>query len=536
MARAGNGQVSLDKAENLIRHLDEAPTGVKQPLARPAWDFILRNPMLAEYTSEAALKAAAANTNVIDPATFEAEARRRIRMAFDSPLPVLEDAPAVIDYEAGKVRQEVEKQIHESKRQRSNAVVWGSFWLWNYPGTFREFWETWQATNPVAAEAFMFALAAHVGEDRGANLKQVAEKGSIGLDTLKMLYIWVHAVVREEEDIRHEAGRVYSVGQRDHAQRLRDSLIPAISHAKSERAYEVLSELRQRTSGHRTKYLRHTQFMMREEQYAKKPISQTEYAEFERSFATKVSEYIEFAMAVESDLLTVKNQVETGEFSLRRFFNSLNFNRIKTNNDGLALEEDFQALLGSELNHAAAGRYVVTLEPILPEGTRRDVLCQTGPLRATVELKMSLRWTLADYIEALEKQLQGQYMMAPNSKIGFFVVVLQRQRTWEGPDGKPIGFNELLSILKSKAREKEIADSSVYLRVIGIDATPKEDFRAVRRAGITTGGTAAPKYADGEGNTWNGRGRRPQWLNHALASGKNLHDLLVPNCESETTN
>ena len=221
--------------------------------------------------------------------------------------------------------------------------------------------------------------------------------------------------------------------------------------------------------------------MMREEQYAKNPIPQTEYAEFERSFAPKVSEYIEFAMAVESDLLAVKSQIETGDFSLRRFFNSLNFNRIKTNNDGLALEEDFQALLGSELNHIANSRYVVTLEPILPEMTRRDVLCQIGSLRATIELKMSVRWTLADYVEALEKQLQGQYMMAPNSKIGFFVLVLQKPRKWV-TGKKTIGFDELLRILQKKAREKEIEDSSVYLRVIGIDATSKESFRAARQS------------------------------------------------------
>ena len=82
----------------------------------------------------------------------------------------------------------------------------------------------------------------------------------------------------------------------------------------------------------------------------------------------------------------------------------------------------------------------------------------------------------------LEKQLQGQYMKAPNSKIGFFVVVLQKQRKWDGPDGKSIGFDELLAILRDRARKKEIADNSVYLRVIGIDATPKEDFRAAKSA------------------------------------------------------
>ncbi|WP_159099413.1 hypothetical protein [Parazoarcus communis] len=481
LARAGNGQLSLDKAETLIRHLDESPIGVQQSLARPAWDYILRNPMLSKYTSEAALKVAAATNDVIDQATFETEAYRRVVSAFDDQSRVLDANGAVVDSETHKELQESEKQSRELKQRRSNAVVWGSFWLWNYPGTFSEFWDAWRAKNPMAAEAFMFALAAHVGEDREANLKQVAEKGSVGLDTLKMLYVWVHSVVREEDDIQHEAGRVYSIGQREHAERLRNSIIPAISHAKSERAYEVLSELRQNASGYRAKYLRHIQFMMREEQYAKNPIPQTEYAEFERSFAPKVSEYIEFAMAVESDLLAVKSQIETGDFSLRRFFNSLNFNRIKTNNDGLALEEDFQALLGSELNHIANSRYVVTLEPILPEMTRRDVLCQIGSLRATIELKMSVRWTLADYVEALEKQLQGQYMMAPNSKIGFFVLVLQKPRKWV-TGKKTIGFDELLRILQKKAREKEIEDSSVYLRVIGIDATSKESFRAARQS------------------------------------------------------
>jgi hypothetical protein len=531
LANASKGQVSLDKAESLIRHLDEAPNDVQQSLARSAWDFVLGNPQLAEYTTEAALKVATADTGVIKRTTFEMEAWRRIGSAFDEGIPSLGDTPNVLDVEAQKARLELEKRVHELKRNCSNAVVWGSFWLWTYPDTFSQRWESWRAGNPRAAEGFMFALAAHLGEDRGARLHQVAKNGSAGLNTLKVLYEWVRSVVKEEDDIKREDGRVYSPDERDHAQRLRDALVPAISHAKSELAYEILDELRQRATGPRAKYLRYVQFMMREEQYAKKPIAQTDYLEFERSFAPRVSEYMEFAMAVETDLLTVKSQFETGDFSLRRFFNSLNFNRIKTDNDGLALEEDFQALLGSELNHVAGNRYVVTLEPILPEGTRRDVLCQTGSLRATVELKMSLRWTLADYIEALEKQLQGQYMLAPNSKIGFFVVLLQKQRTWNGPDGKPIGFDELLSILKSKAREKEIADSSIFLRVIGIDATHKENFRSTR--GITNAASAAtsPRFADDKGNTWIGRGPRPKWVKDALASGKSLNDLLAPKPE-----
>lgn len=39
---------------------------------------------------------------------------------------------------------------------------------------------------------------------------------------------------------------------------------------------------------------------------------------------------------------------------------------------------------------------------------------------------------------------------------------------------------------------------------------------------------AVAKYADGAGNTWGGRGKRPDWLRQALAQGKALEDFLAP--------
>jgi DNA-binding protein H-NS len=37
----------------------------------------------------------------------------------------------------------------------------------------------------------------------------------------------------------------------------------------------------------------------------------------------------------------------------------------------------------------------------------------------------------------------------------------------------------------------------------------------------------AVKYSDGNGNTWVGRGPRPQWVKDALAAGKQLSDFAV---------
>ncbi|ONB94511.1 hypothetical protein [Burkholderia pseudomallei] len=478
---AGVGPVSADKAELLMRQLDDAPDGVKRGLARTVWDFIMKNPQVLEYTSESALKVAASEAGAIDRATFEAEAQSRMLAAYGEKLPVLDEAPPATDEATAKARQVLEAKGNEMRRQRSNAVVWGAFWLSHYPATFGQAWESWQAGDCRAAEEFMFDLAAHLGEDRHGRLNQLAASGSDGLNALMKLYEWVRSVVSEDEDQSHDDGQVYAVNARDHAQSLRNALIPAVAHARSEEAYSILELLRLKAPRHRAKYLRHVQFTLREEQAARMPVQQAHYAKFEADFAPPVSEHQSFAMAVHNDLLAIKSQIENGEFSLRRFFNGVNFKHIKSDSEGLALEEDFQMLLGSELNHACANRYTVSLEPILPNSTRRDVLCQVASYRATVELKMSERWTLNDYLESLEEQLKGQYMQAPNSKIGFFVVVLQRaNRRWDGPGGKRIGFQDVLDILQQKARDLAIKDPTLYLRVIGIDATPRENFRIAK--------------------------------------------------------
>lgn len=39
--------------------------------------------------------------------------------------------------------------------------------------------------------------------------------------------------------------------------------------------------------------------------------------------------------------------------------------------------------------------------------------------------------------------------------------------------------------------------------------------------------TTTTLYRDANGNTWGGRGRRPTWLNEALARGKTLEDFQL---------
>ena len=48
-----------------------------------------------------------------------------------------------------------------------------------------------------------------------------------------------------------------------------------------------------------------------------------------------------------------------------------------------------------------------------------------------------------------------------------------------------------------------------------------------RKPGKAKKTSAAVKFRDEAGNTWVGRGKRPQWLRDALAGGKQLADFAV---------
>jgi DNA-binding protein H-NS len=55
--------------------------------------------------------------------------------------------------------------------------------------------------------------------------------------------------------------------------------------------------------------------------------------------------------------------------------------------------------------------------------------------------------------------------------------------------------------------------------------TSGKTTRASRRG--LKGSRVPPKYRDGHGNTWAGRGNQPRWLVAALKSGKKLEDFAI---------
>lgn len=56
-------------------------------------------------------------------------------------------------------------------------------------------------------------------------------------------------------------------------------------------------------------------------------------------------------------------------------------------------------------------------------------------------------------------------------------------------------------------------------------AERKPGAKAATKTRKTKG--SPPKYHDGQGNTWTGRGRQPRWFASAIADGKTAEDMLI---------
>lgn len=93
-------------------------------------------------------------------------------------------------------------------------------------------------------------------------------------------------------------------------------------------------------------------------------------------------------------------------------------------------------------------------------------------------------------------------------------------------DLEKIGTHIQATIVSKKSAAREALEQDVRQRIADSGFDPDE-FLGAHKA---NGQKIAAKYRNPENpeQTWGGRGKRPNWMSNALASGKNLNDMLIP--------
>lgn len=356
----------------------------------------------------------------------------------------------------------------------ADATLWASNWFLIDPLGFIAELEKHKERDLDSALALIAAIATNLEDGRSKQLQEQVGSNPDMASALCRLYKELHQAIPEAGDIKRPSGKAYSVTDRERAQRTRDRIPELLASTRSSAGYAALKELYVEAGEEPIHVRQYFLSLMRKTAESisrpSRPMSEEEYLEFERTLQPAPASLEAFAQQVEYDLLEVKENLEKGDFSARRFlstaFQELSEEYIRS------IEDDFQLFLAGQLELIARKRYSVFREPQAADDTRRDIsiAAPAQTWKATLELKVSEGgWTLQDYRKSLREQLVGLYMKQRSTTVGFFVVLLQRDRPWVSPTGS-IRFDGLIKQLEADALMIS-AEKNIRLRVIGIDVT-----------------------------------------------------------------
>ncbi len=93
-----------------------------------------------------------------------------------------------------------------------------------------------------------------------------------------------------------------------------------------------------------------------------------------------------------------------------------------------------------------------------------------------------------------------------------------RRKEVEGVIGR---IREAITVYGLTAADLGLAGAAKAPKAVKAPSTKKRGGRKAAK------GAAAAKYRNDAGQTWVGRGKRPQWLRDALAGGKTLADFEI---------
>lgn len=87
---------------------------------------------------------------------------------------------------------------------------------------------------------------------------------------------------------------------------------------------------------------------------------------------------------------------------------------------------------------------------------------------------------------------------------------------------------EILQRQAEDARKREVADGVAQIKKIMADVGITLSDLGCKQSRRAAGGENVARYRNPDnGSTWTGRGRKPDWINKALAEGRSLESFAI---------
>jgi hypothetical protein len=304
---------------------------------------------------------------------------------------------------------------------------------------------------------------------------------------LKTLFLLMQTYVKEDDDIDRANGGVYSPELRDHAQDARNALYGRLRDIPGKEAFVALSEIaRMHPNAGSRPWLADHALKKAEQDADLTAWSPANVREFNATLDRTPSTPRELADLAIMRLLDMKDDLEHGDESLANILQRV------------TEETEMRNFLGHELRAKAQNRFTVTQEEQLADDRRPDLRFHGMGFDAPVpaELKLAERWTGPQIFERFENQLGGDYLRDNRSGRGIFVLVNRKVGRWTLPNGKRVGFDELLEALRVhwsvlSPSYPQIDD----MTVVGIDLSNR--FKSPTKTAINRRKTTGKKTPQG---------------------------------------
>lgn len=301
-----------------------------------------------------------------------------------------------------------------------------------------------------------------MGSDRGLLL--VEKPDYLNVTVLKKFIPLVFSQINLEDDFERNREGVTVVTPRKRAQEFRDGLLEQLSYISDAGAEDLLQSFATDPMfGKYRDYILHLaekRAVNFSDAIEWKP---KDIQEFMREHECNPHSNYELYKLACKRFVTIKNDVEKGEISSRY--------DLHIDDD----ESKLRSWLARQLKSLSKDRYTVSQEVEIDLKQKPDLRIDTPGLEpVSIEIKWADNWSLNQLEDGLVNQLVGQYLRAPNTNYGIYVLGLKgKEDSWKARDrGLQLSFSELVQHIKAIAKDIEMVNDNVLgLTVFSINFT-----------------------------------------------------------------
>lgn len=374
------------------------------------------------------------------------------------------------------------------EQQFDACAEWARVWVHTEPASAGEWITERRQAQPEATNRLVAHLASSLGRDFERGGARVVSKFFSG----ESLRLWLPLLldsVRPEHDVHREGS--HFIEDRDDAQELRDRCLNRLAQEGSPEAYGVLEGLRQAQSNadYRANIER---ALLAHEGYAAELAAEAwpveSILEFERGRDTRPASRSALFDLVRRHMRQIASSQLEEEFSYRELFEPLAL-RDPDQEGSKRVELTIQRWVASTLHLVSRGLYTVEREAEKMDEKRVDVSATIpGVGQVPIEIKpigrYIGRYSLADLMGTIERQLLGDYMRPRDVTHGVLLLVqlvVKKHKLGEKRDGT---FAEMVSALSEFADRFAVTHGKVIavetLSLVTTESTAKSTRRKVR--------------------------------------------------------